>query len=380
MKILILSCSTGGGHNAAGKAVKEQLEKKGHEAVMLDPFSLKSDKTASTVGNAYLLAAGKAPGFFGFIYKIGSSISSSRHKSPVYYANTLMVKRLKAYLDENHFDAVVMPHLFPAEMMTCMKRRHMDIPPTVVISTDYTCIPFFEETECDYYIIPHEDLAEEDIERGLPTEKLYPFGIPVSPSFQKKTDKEKAKVKLHLPADKPVYLVMSGSMGFGKMHLFVFELTRKLTHDEQLIIICGNNKKTQRILKYTYYRNKNVHITGFTEHVSDYMDASDVIFTKPGGLTSTEALVKNIPVVYTAAIPGCETKNREFFVSRGLALASERIHVQISQGITLVENKEIRNAMINTQKHFAKPHAAVDIVTLLEEVTSEKDAAKKTTV
>ena len=173
---------------------------------------------------------------------------------------------------------------------------------------------------------------------------------------------------------------MSGSMGCGKMHLFVFELTRKLTHDEQLIIICGNNKKTQRILKYTYYRNKNVHITGFTEHVSDYMDASDVIFTKPGGLTSTEALVKNIPVVYTAAIPGCETKNREFLVSRGLALASERIHVQISQGITLVENKEIRNAMINTQKHFAKPHAAADIVTLLEEVTSEKDAAKKTTV
>ena len=380
MKILILSCSTGGGHNAAGKAVKEQLEKKGHEAVMLDPFSLKSDKTASKVGNAYLLAAGKAPGFFGFIYKIGGRISSSRHKSPVYYANTLMVKRLKAYLDENHFDAVVMPHLFPAEMMTCMKRRHMNIPPTIVISTDYTCIPFFEETECDYYIVPHEDLMEEDIRRGLPAEKLYPFGIPVSPSFQKPSDKERAKAKLHLPAGKPVYLVMSGSMGFGKMHLFVFELTRKLTHDEQLIIICGNNKKTQRILKYTYYRNKNVHITGFTEHVSDYMDASDVIFTKPGGLTSTEALVKNIPVVYTAAIPGCETKNREFFVSRGLALASEHIHVQISQGITLVENKEIRNAMINTQKHFAKPRAAADIVTLLEEITANKATAKENTV
>lgn len=371
MKILILSCSTGGGHNAAGKAVKEQLTLKGHEAVMLDPFSLKSDKTASKVGNAYLLTAGKFPLFFGFLYRVGGKISSTRHKSPVYYANTRMVKRLKAYLDDNHFDAVVMPHLFPAEMMTCMKRRHMDIPPTVVISTDYTCIPFFEETECDYYIVPHEDLLEEDIAKGLPAEKLYPFGIPVSPSFQKVSAKERAKAKLHLPADKPVYLVMSGSMGFGKMHLFVFELTRKLTHGEQLIIICGNNKKTQRILKYTYYRNKNVHITGFTEHVSDYMDASDVIFTKPGGLTSTEALDKNIPIVYTAAIPGCETKNREFFVSRGLALASEHIHVQISQGITLVENKEIRNAMINTQKHFAKPHAAADIVALLEEITKE---------
>ena len=92
-----------------------------------------------------------------------------------------------------------------AARMTCMKRRHMDIPPTVVISTDYTCIPFFEETECDYYIIPHEDLLEEDIEKGLPAEKLYPFGIPVSPSFQKKTDKEKAKVKLHL---QPINLIV----------------------------------------------------------------------------------------------------------------------------------------------------------------------------
>lgn len=370
MKILILSCSTGGGHNAAGKAVKEQLEYEGHEAVMLDPFSLAGDRLAVRIGNAYIRTASKMPGFFGFLYRLAGRISSSRHKSPVYYANTLMVKRLKAYLDENRFDAVVMPHLFPAEMMTCMKRRHMEIPPTVVISTDYTCIPFFEETECDHYIVPHEDLIAENAEKGLPAEKMYPFGIPVGRSFSMKADRLRARAKLHLPPDKPVYLIMSGSMGFGKMHLFVFELTRKLTHDEQLIIICGNNKKTQRILKYTYYRNKNVHITGFTDHVSEYMDASDVIFTKPGGLTSTEALVKNIPIVYTAAIPGCETKNREFFVSRGLALASEHVHTQVSQGITLVENSDIRNAMINTQKRIARPRAAADIVKLLEKITA----------
>lgn len=370
MKILILSCSTGGGHNAAGKAVKEQLEYKGHEAVMLDPYTLVSDKLASRVGNTYIRIAGKTPGIFGSAYKLGNAISSSRHKSPVYYANTLMAGHLKAYLDENCFDAIIMPHLFPAEMMTCLKRRHTDIPPTVVISTDYTCIPFFEETECDYYIVPHEDLLNEDIEKGLPAGKLYPLGIPVSRSFSMGCDKLRARAKLRLPADKPVYLVMSGSMGFGKMHLFVFELTRKLIHDEQLIIICGNNKKMQRILKYTYHRNPNVHVTGFTDHVSEYMDACDVIFTKPGGLTSTEALVKNIPIVYTAAIPGCESKNRDFFVSRGLALASEHVHIQISQGMTLVENTDIRNAMINTQKRFSKPNAAAEIVKLLENITS----------
>ena len=159
------------------------------------------------------------------------------------------------------------------------------------------------------------------------------------------------------------------------MHLFVFELTRKLTNGEQLIIICGNNRKTYRILKSTYRRNANVHITGYTEHVADYMAASDVVFTKPGGLTSTEALVRNIPIVHTAPIPGCETKNREFFVSRGLSLASEHVHTQIFQGLTLLHNTELRNAMITTQQKYAKPDAAMQIVELLLKLTSGRDAA-----
>jgi len=377
MKILILSCSTGGGHNTAGRAIKERLEYEGHEAVMMDPFSLSGKKTPERVGNTYVQVAKHAPGLFGMAYRLAKRISSSKHKSPVYYANIKAAKKLKAYLDENPYDAIVMPHLFPAEMVTYLKRKHMEIPPTVAVATDYTCIPFWEETECDYYIAPHEQLLEENIERGIPAEKLFPCGIPAGMAFSKPVNKTRARSKLRLPADKPVFLVMSGSMGFGKMHLFVFELTRKLIHDEQLIIICGNNKKTQLILKGTYRKNKNVHITGFTEHVSEYMDASDVVFTKPGGLSSTEALVKNIPIVHTAAIPGCETKNKEFFVSRGLSLASEHVHTQISQGITLVENKEIRDAMICTQKKYAKPNASADIVKLLKQITHTAYAGKE---
>lgn len=369
MKILILSCSTGGGHNAAGKAIKEYLECDGHEAVMMDPFVLSNPKTAARVGNTYVSIAKYTPRFFGFIYKIGGAISSSKHKSPVYFANIPAAKRLGKYLEENLFDAIVMPHLYPAEMVTYLKRKKMSLPPLVAVATDYTCIPFWEETECDYYIAPHEDLIAENTARGLPAEKILPLGIPVSMSFSRSSDKARAKARLKLPADQPVYLIISGSMGFGKMHLFVFELTRRLSPNDQLIIICGNNLKMQRILKRTYRRHTNVHITGFTDHVSDYMDASDVVFTKPGGLSSTEALVKNLPVVHTAAIPGCENKNRDFFVSRGLSLASERSCTQVSQGITLVTNQAIRDAMVTTQKKYAKPNACADIVNLLKKIT-----------
>lgn len=372
MKILILSCSTGGGHNAAARAVQERLAFEGHEAVLLDPYCLSSQKTADRVGNTYIQVASRAPRLFGFVYRIGDRLSSPRHKSPVYYANIRTAKKLKAYLEENAFDGIVTSHLFPAEMVTYLKRKKCAVPPTVAVFTDYTCIPFWEETECDYYVIPHEQLLPENAERGLPAEKLLPYGIPVGVDFCAKADKARAREKLHLPPDKPVFLVMSGSMGFGKMHLFVFELVRKLTHGEQLLIICGNNRKTRRILKTTYRRNPNVHVTGYTRHVADYMDASDVVFTKPGGLTTTEALVKNIPIVHTAAIPGCETKNREFFVSRGLSLASEHVHTQISQGITLIQNREIRDAMICTQKKYARPSASADIVKLLLRICGEE--------
>ena len=83
-----------------------------------------------------------------------------------------------------------------------------------------------------------------------------------------------------------------------------------------MVIICGNNKRIYTVLQKQFQNNPRVHILGYTNRVADYMDACDVIFTKPGGLTSTEALVKRIPIVHTAPIPGCETANRNFFVKK----------------------------------------------------------------
>lgn len=373
MKILILSCNTGEGHNAAGRAVRERLLYEGHEAVMLDYMQLASKRTAALVGQTYVKIASNLPWLFSFVYRLGSFISSAKHKSPVYFANKFMAKHLQYYLDVNEYDAIVMPHLFPAETLTYMKRHDMVSIPTVAIGTDYTCIPFWEETECDYYVIPHPELTEEFAMRGVPEEKLLPYGIPVNMAFSEKADKRLAKEKLKLPPDKPMYLVMSGSMGFGKIHLFAFELARKLKDSEQIVIICGNNKKLKRTLRSEFRWNKSVHVVGFTEHVADYMNACDVIYTKPGGLTSTEALVRNIPIVHTAPIPGCETKNREFFTSRGMSVAAEHIRTQVAQGRTLVQNKALRDGMAAAQKENACPDAAEKTVRLLERLAKEKE-------
>lgn len=365
MRVLVLSCNTGEGHNTAGKAVAEAVQAAGHEAVMLDIMLLAGKRTSRTVGGLYVGIVKHIPGFFKFLYKIGGKISSSKRKSPVYYANALMARRLEKFLKSHAFDVIVTPHLFPAETLTYMKKKGMLAQKTVAVATDYTCIPFWEETECDYYILPHEDLIEEDVKKGMDREKLLPYGIPVKRAFLRKEDKRTARKKCRLPEEGIIYLVMSGSMGFGKIHLFVARLALRCRKGEQIVIICGNNRKLQSVLKTEFRWNDNIHVLGYTDRISEYMDACDVLFTKPGGLTSTEAAVKNIGIVHTAPIPGCETKNRDFFVEKKMSMASDTIRGQIAAGQKLAEDKEFLAKMQEAQRKNINPHAGEQITELL---------------
>ena len=104
-------------------------------------------------------------------------ISRITKKSPVYYVNAKMGKYLQKYLEEEKFDALLMPHLYPSETLTYMKRQGIELPLMAAIMTDYTCIPFWEETDCDYYVIPHEDLIDEFAKRGFREKNFFRGGF-----------------------------------------------------------------------------------------------------------------------------------------------------------------------------------------------------------
>lgn len=373
MKVLILSCNTGEGHNAAGRALRECLEKRGYPVVMYDYMQAAGRRTGKLVSGAYIGMAKHAPGLFYLLYKTAEHISSKDRKSPVYYANTLMGRHLQQYLDENDFDIIVMPHLFPAETVTYLKNRGQLTQKTLAVSTDYTCVPFWEETDCDGYVVPHEDLIAEYTYRGIDADKLFALGIPVSEAFAVHNNGSAARQRLSLPVDKTVYLIMCGSMGFGRVQLFTYELYKKCKDGEHIVVICGNNTKLRFSLEKIYKNSPNVHIIGYTDQVSEYMEACDVIYSKPGGLTSTEAVVKNRPLVHTAPIPGCETKNMEFFASHGMSVTSKRMYDQVDDGQILACNKLVRDHMLLSQREHAKPTAASDIVDLMLKFCGETE-------
>ena len=148
MKVLILSCNTGGGHNAAASALKESLNFYHHEAEVLDLMSLGRKHTSALVGGAYVKLVSVFPAGFGALYQLGELVRKFPWKSPVYYANARLGNALADYIDQNHFNAVVTTHLYPAETLTWMKQKGRLTIPCVAIATDYACIPFWEETNC----------------------------------------------------------------------------------------------------------------------------------------------------------------------------------------------------------------------------------------
>ena len=372
MKVLILSCNTGEGHNSAGKAVKEYIESHGDQAEFIDLMMLSGKKTSKAVGGLYVNVVKHCPHLFGLVYRLGRLISSAKRKSPVYFACARLGKKLKQYLENKDFDIIVTPHLNPAETLTWMKRKGILRQKTVAIATDYTSIPFWEETECDYYVIPHEDLINEFVSRGIPREKLLPWGIPVREKFGRRLGGKKAREICQLPQDGLIYLVMSGSMGFGKIQIFVLELARRLKENEEIVVICGNNKKLEETLKRELRRDRRVRILGFTEQVAEYMEACDVIFTKPGGLSSTEAAVSRIPIIHTNPIPGCENRNLEFFEERHMSIGRKSFFGQLRAGQKILEKERLRRDMIRAQEINSKPMATEKIYHHLKKLSGEE--------
>ncbi len=371
MKVLVLSCKTGGGHDAAGRAVVQQLQELGEEAYLFDYLTLAGQKVSDRVGGSYVGLVKRVPLVFGLLYRIGAIVSRLVRKSPVYYMNGLMAPYLDRYLQENHFDAIVMPHLFPAETITYMKRKGMSLPLTVAVATDYTCIPFWGETECDYYVIPSEKHKRNFTRGRIRKEQLLPYGIPVSPDITRGIGREQARTKLGITHTQPIYLVVGGSMGAGQMQTLVRLLVKMKRAEDRVIVICGTNQRVRKKMERHFGKETTITIVGQTNQMPLYLRACDVIFTKPGGLTSTEAAVAEIPIVHTSPIPGCETVNRRYFRRRGMSVSGSESIAQVVEGIRSMEQPERRQHMIEQQRTYVPKDAALRICEFLRKEIEE---------
>lgn len=375
MDALILSCGTGGGHNAACHAIEKELKSRGHAVETLNPYLLKSARAARAVDLAYVRLAQRAPAAFGAVYGIGNAYRRLPVRSPVYHLNRRMRPVFADYLEKHHFDAVVMTHLFPAEILTGI-RRHMSVPKSFFISTDYTCIPFTEETDCDYYVIPSPELADEFCGRGIAKERIRPLGIPVDTDFTPvllpAEERRRSREALGLSAEERYryILVAGGSIGAGRIDEAVSLL---LGHyegtDTKIIVVCGNNEELYRKLNRQF--GARCTVLAHTDRMPEYLKACDVFLSKPGGLSTTEAAVAGIPLVLMTPIPGCETLNMRFFEERGMCEAVSSIKTDLIPACEKLLDQTAAEKMRRCQRQSLPAHAARAICDLIEQSAAD---------
>lgn len=216
MKVLILSCGTGEGHNSAAYALKSRFSERNIECEVADVLRFKSEKSKNKICDFYNNFINKTPLLFGVAYTLGGVYDALKLPSPVYSYNAKYAGKLLIYISENKFTTVICTHLFAMLAMTAIKRGCFLPVKVYGVFTDYTSVPFYKDTDLDGYFVSCTAAGRTLIAKGIPRKKIFYTGIPVRAEFNGGITKVQAKEYLKIPENKRVVCVLNGGTGCGK--------------------------------------------------------------------------------------------------------------------------------------------------------------------
>ncbi len=394
MRVLILSATTGGGHMRAANALKDYIMKQEPDSVVKieDTIEYASPLLNKTVTGGYVYMATKTPKMYGSFYK---SIDKERTMNKtVEMVVAQFRKKFIPLIDEFRPDIIVTTHSIGTEMAASLKKKENIHVPVLSIITDFAVHQTYISDGVDAYILSSYEMISQMVERGVDRVQLYPYGIPVKQSFFEKIDREKAFAEEEMNPDVPVILIMAGSFGVTDI-LKIYHKIVKSPVDFQVIVITGKNEKlyetfdkylSKLTLNNTWFDfdiekpvnfkssirmsrhkkpSKPTKLLYYTNEVEKYMQMSDIIVTKPGGLTVSEAIATGLPMGIFKAIPGQEEQNADYLVREGMAVRLSKNN-ECTQVITdLMSHPEKLAAMRQAIKDSARGNSAANIYLLM---------------
>ena len=359
MKVLLLSCNTGAGHNACAKAVQEELARRGVPCDIRDALGFVSKKASTLISQGHVWLYRNMPRLYGEGYSFAEKHRAAVDEDMAAYRFLINgCGRLRACIAAQGYTAVVSTHLFPAMMLTHIQREATLPIVTAFIATDYTASPGYEVIAPDWCFFPDESLRGEFAKPDMPAARLVASGIPVRRDFYGACPRAEAKRRLGLDPDRRHLLVMSGSMGCGPIRQILKRLARRADGETEISVICGSNRKLSRQLNKSLGDWPNIHIHDFVEEVPALMDSADLYLTKPGGLSVSEAFAKRLPMVLLEAVEGCESHNLAFALKLGAARTAEDPKGLAALCAALLEDDAQLEAMRRSMDAVAGRHAA----------------------
>lgn len=395
-KVLIMSASTGGGHNRAARAIKEELESRtidnmSIECEIVDSLKLVNNTMDKVISRGYEKSALYTPKAYGSVYRFSETTIASKNEFKTNPLTSLMARKFKHLLNESTPDLIIGTHPFPMIALSTLKKNNnihslsrsesfykstkVDIPPMISVLTDYTTHSTWIQNEIDYYIVGHEYVKELLVYEGVDGEKVKAFGIPVEKSFLSHRDRETVLTELGLSPEKLTVLLMGGSFGAGNIKETLEDLIA-IDRDFQILVITGRNEhlkdKLSKMLDSTIH-NKNICLLGYTNKMNDILASIDVLISKPGGLTTTEALLNDVPMIVPYFIPGQEEENLDFLTNCGAALrTTKKYSLPVLLKVLIDDPSRLDNLRKNI-KSIRKFDSAVNISNLVVDILSSNE-------
>ena len=395
-KVLIMSASTGGGHNRAARAIKEELESRtindmSIECEIVDSLKLVNNTMDKVISRGYEKSAIYTPKAYGSVYRLSETNLASKNEFKGNPLTSLMARKFKHLLNDSKPDLIIGTHPFPMIALSTLKKHNtlnslslsetfsksskVDIPPMISVLTDYTTHSTWIQNEIDYYIVGHKYVKELLVYEGVNKDKVKDFGIPVEKSFMQHRDRKTVLNELGLECDKLTVLLMGGSFGAGNIKETLEELLT-VDRDFQILVITGRNEhlkdKLSKMLNSTVH-DKNICLLGYTNKMNDILASIDVLISKPGGLTTTEALLSDVPMIVPYFIPGQEEENLDFLTNCGAALRTTKKYSLPVLLKVLIDDPSRLDILKENIKSIKKFNSAVNISDLVVDVLSNNE-------
>ncbi len=376
MKILIFSASTGGGHKRAAAAIEAKIHQLNPDCTVrvIDALKEVGSVYDKTICDGYHFMATKIPKVYGLSYKMTDK-KNLIYKT-VTSTNQLISKKLVHIINEYNPDIIISCHSFVTTMLSKLKEKgYIRKEKVIALITDYDSHRTYIFNNIDAYVVAEPQMEKKLIEEyGVDKDKIHSTGIPTFDSFTDANfDKTEICKREGLSPDKPTVLLMAGSFGVTSVLEFYKGLALK-SNDLQLIVITGNNRKLyehlEKLIKEIGTQD-NTKLLFFVNNVQDYMHISDIIVTKPGGLTITESLACGLPLAIYSAFPGQEYDNAVFLTNSNAAVLLDKKR-GADEIIELLNDSKKLEQMKQTCKMLAKPNAAEDIYNLSVELYNQR--------
>jgi processive 1,2-diacylglycerol beta-glucosyltransferase len=365
-RVLLLSASSGAGHVRAAQALEKAFAERGDCAVQhIDAIEYVSKLFQRAYDKTYISMVRRAPELMGVLYdRTDQPWQHPRRRLALDRLNSQPMIRMLKHAQP---DLCVATHFLPAEIIAWLIAKKKLNAKNAIVVTDYDVHAMWLCRTVSRYYVAIPEAAEYLSGIGVPRELLRVTGIPIDPLFAVPLDRAAARAALNLATKSPVLLLSAGGYGVGPLEQLVRDVL-SLEKPWQLVAIAGKSEKMKKrldeiaraagTLPNGFARLVPV---GFTTQMDQYMAAADLLVGKAGGLTTSEALARHLPMALIEPIPGQEFRNADHLLEAGAAIRCNNLPAAAWKIAQLLDNPSRMEKMRNAAAHMARPTAASDI-------------------